>query len=344
MFERNLTHLNKLLLMDFIKKRIKFDFGAELLCELRDEALFFKTDKLFYKFVLFSKANSSNTISQFYLLRYELVELLKRHLDSNTDEHFYTLSSGEKVKLSGPEEQLEILLLTNFSDSTFNIVSDIRLKNNLISDLNILNSNKEQSTPKAKEKLFKKLLGKNSTIEMIPSELSEREYEVLNFESALSLDKSKHSLTAIYKMIFRENLSDTSMLKFYLMANFEYVYNRERCDCGDDGCFFDLLKQNQLYFFKNNYNNEMGEVDSVKVENDFDEIWSSLSMREKVAMNFLYHRFGNATLLNLGFLRPTFDMFNYQYLMCFPYQPDSEDEQMVREVSTLANYLVKMDN
>jgi hypothetical protein len=330
--------------MDIIKNRIKYDFGVELICENGEDALFFKADNLFFKFVFFSNVDSSITIGQFYLLRYEMVKLLKNHFDSNAKDNRYTLSSGEEVNFTGDEEQLEIRLLTSFSGSIFNIVNDDSLKNNLISDLTVLNTNRENITAKIKDKLLRKITGKDSQNEMISNELSEEEFEFFNFESALPLKKSNYSLTGIYKMFSKGDPTDTKWLKYNLMSNFDFVYNKDSCECGHDACFFDSLKQNQLYFFKNNYFNSKGEIDQEKVERDFDLIWSSFSIKKKAALKFLFDEFENATLLNLGFIMPNFNLSNYQYLMCYPYQPDSEEERMVREVSTLANYLIKIDN
>ena len=58
---------------------------------------------------------------------------------------------------------------------------------------------------------------------------------------------------------------------------------------------------------------------------------------------FLYDEFGNSTLLNLAFVKPNFNLINFQFLMCYPYQPDSEDEKWVREVSTLSNFFIQLE-
>ena len=76
-------------------------------------------------------------------------------------------------------------------------------------------------------------------------------------------------------------------------------------------------------------------MDSGKVEYDFDRIWSGLPSRKKVSIIFLYKGFQNSTLFNLGIVKPNFSLMKYQFLMCYPYQPDSEVDQWVR----VANYL-----
>jgi hypothetical protein len=79
------------------------------------------------------------------------------------------------------------------------------------------------------------------------------------------------------------------------------------------------------------------------VTQDFDKLWETLTHRKRAALLYLYHEFENTTLLNLAFLRPDFDLKNYQFLMCTPLQPDSNDEKIIRKTSTLANYMVHLD-
>lgn len=304
---------------------------------------------MFYKLVWLNEMDSFNRIrvEQIYFLRYELANYLKSHIDSNSVENTFILTSGEELNYAGNKEQLEINLKTHFSDTVFHIPNNNELIQTLLADLNILDSTREKLNSIGKDKLVAKLLAKlvdgRLYDEEIRNKLTEKDLEIIHFEKALSKNKSCYGLFDIYKILLNENLADTNGLKSNLMENFDLVYNNDSCDCGDKGCFFDLLKENQLYFLRNSYHNENGEVDSDKVESDFDKIWTSLSIRKKASVMFLYNEFDNSTLLNLAFVKPNFNLLNYQFLMCYPYQPDSEEEKMVREVSTLSNFLIQLE-
>jgi hypothetical protein len=198
-----------------------------------------------------------------------------------------------------------------------------------------------------KDKLISKLFGKVVDDPNFDKEackiLSNKDVEILQFESGLPKNRSGYTLLKIYVLLLKKNLSNIGGLKASLTENFDFVLNNDSCNCENDGCFFDILKENQLYFFKHNYRDKNGEIEFYKVESDFDKIWANLSIREKASLLFLYDEFRNSTLLNIGFIKTNFNLINYQFKMCYLYQPDSEDEQWVREVSTLSNFLIRLD-
>ena len=330
-----------------MKNRIKIDFEVEAISENEKETIFLKIDNLFYKFVWLNEIISSNRIEQCYLLRYELAIYLKSHIDSNTFDNTFILTSGEEVNFKGNKEQLEIYLKFLFSDTVFHINNNNELITTLHADLNILESTREKLNSIGKDKLLPKLLGKLVDDPFFDEEmgkkLTNKDVEIIQFESALSKKRSGIGLFKIYALLLNKNLANTRGLKNSLLSNFDFVFNNVNCNCENEGCFFDILKDNQLYFFKNSYHGKNGEVDSTKVEFDFDEIWNTLSIRKKASLIFLYDEFGNSTLLNLAFVKPNFNLRNYQFLMCYQYQPDSKEEKMVRQVSTLSNFFIKID-
>jgi hypothetical protein len=149
------------------------------------------------------------------------------------------------------------------------------------------------------------------------------------------------SLTDLYKILLKRDHEGLNPIMEKLLENFEYIYSNDECDCGSEGCFFDILKSNQTHFFNGGYHNVNGGLDTGKVTDDFLDLWSALTPIEKTALVYLYREFENSTLLNLAFLKPDFGLHRYQHLMCFPYQPDDPNDHMVRSVSTLANYFIR---
>ncbi len=154
------------------------------------------------------------------------------------------------------------------------------------------------------------------------------------------LKKKEHSLFDLYTILFQFDNKDFEGLLSMLLQNFEYIYQNTQCDCGSEGCFFDLLKSNQTHFFKGSYFLGNLGINFDKITDDFRALWSSFSKRQQVTLVYLFRKFENSTLLNLAFLKPDFDLYRYQILMCHPYQPDEPDDFIVRYISTLANYFL----
>jgi len=325
-----------------MKDIIKIDFNVEVISEQEEQSLFFNVDNLFYTLVWLDERDSFNRIEQIHLLRYELSNNLKSHIDSNTSDNTFVLASGEEVSFVGGQEQVEIEIKTHFSDTVFHISSNTELIENLQKDLVTLELAREGLSSTTKDEILSGLIGCLPNQE-VRNEVVSEDLQIILFEKALSKSGPCYALSDIYKILLSQDFSDTERLNSSLMEGFDLVYDTDCCDCGNEGCFFEILKENQLYFFHKSYRDKEGEFDSDKVKRDFDLLWNALSTRKKASLRFLYNEFYNTTLLNLSFVKPNFNLTRYQFLMCYPYQPDSEEEKMVRKVSTLANFLIQSE-
>lgn len=114
------------------------------------------------------------------------------------------------------------------------------------------------------------------------------------------------------------------------------VVNQTTCSCGNEGCFFDLLREAYDHFFMESELLTEGELDFDKVKHQFTQIWKQLSAKQRAVLNYLHRAFGNTPLINLYLLVPESDPFEYLYKMTFPYQPDSEDDMYVRKMTSRA--------
>jgi hypothetical protein len=129
-----------------------------------------------------------------------------------------------------------------------------------------------------------------------------------------------------------------------LIDGLELTLNKNSCECETpEYCFFEILKKNQLLYFNNNKLLRDGEIDSSEVEKEFDKLWNKISLKQKALLLFLDSAFYNTPLLNMAFWNNDFDVNYYIKLMCSGTQPDSDDEQFVRSVSTFANYFMKIN-
>ncbi|HZH86646.1 MAG TPA: hypothetical protein VFD77_04965 [Brumimicrobium sp.] len=326
------------------KNNIKADFGVESISKKDNESLYFKADHLFHKFVWNNEVGSTDELKQFYLLRYELAHYLKTYVDSNASKNTFTLSSGEEISFEENIDQLKIHLKTHFSDTVFDILAETELIKTLLSDLELLNTTIKDLDSAAKNRITSKLIEDPMKIQGVENKLTDRDFEIMQFESALSKGRSRYDLASIYKVLLNENLTKTRRLTSYLLDDFDYFYTTESCDCGNIVCPFDMLKENQMYFFNNDYYDQYGDVDPEKVENDFNNMWPTLSLKKKAILFYLSFEFQNTTLLNIGLLRPNFSLTHYQFLMGYPYEPNSTDEIRLIEVSTLSNFFVKFDS
>ncbi len=326
-----------------IKNNITADFGVELISEKGNEILYFKVDNLFHKFIFIDGGEASNELKQFFLLRYELAKCLKSYIDSAYSENRFVLSSGEEMNFGGDKKQLGIDVKTHFSDTVFTIPVNNELTKTLLSDLELLDTTISDLDSAAKNRITMKLVEDPMKIQGVEDKLTDEDFEIIQFETNLSEGTLRFNLFNIYKTLLNENLTKTRRLKSYLIDDFDYFYTTESCDCGNIVCPFDMLKENQLHFFNNDYYDRYGDVDPEKVEHDFDNLWATLSLKERAILLYLSHEFQNTTLLNLGYLKPDFNLAHYQFLMSYPYEINSPDEIRLIEVSTLSNFFVKFD-
>jgi hypothetical protein len=327
-----------------MKEQTKMDFNVDICCEKGNETLFYSIEDLFFKFVWLFEGKSVNSIRQYFILRYELASTFKQHILSGNKNYLYKLSTGVEIEFIGlDKETTDIILYVSDSLTEFNININEQIKQYLFSDLQVLQDISEVKNTKAKEKLSNKLAKQNPDNYDFNKILTDKDLEIMLFEKQISPKKPKRSLTKIYEIMSTDEIKNPKWLKRMLFENFEYIYTNDQCNCGSDGCFFDILKKNQVHFFNDNYYDENGEIDEEKVGRDFDTLWENLSFRKRAALLYLFDEFENSTLLNLAFVRPNFDLKNYQFLMCYPLQPDSKEEKMIRVTSSLANYFVYID-
>lgn len=325
--------------LEFMKNMIMFDFGVDLIHESQNQRLYFKVDKAFLKFVLIQFKDPSDNftqLSQFYILRYEIVKRMDDFIKSNKEQKVFILTTGVHVEFLKKDAVIEISLKPE-SANTIRISSNqeefYKAINN---DLAVFQSIRSDSSDDLIKEVSR-ILRFNKDDLQIQNSLTDIDLEILQFEKKILASRTKNDcLTSIYRFMLKLDSFDNHWLRDNLIENFEFVYTNDTCTCGEESCFFPILKGNQNFFFKKDYHHE-NKVDKKLVFNDFDSIWENAKLKQKATLGFLYSEFQNSTLLNLAFIKPDFDLNRYLFLMCYPYQPDSKDENWVRTVSTLAH-------
>jgi len=236
-----------------MKQIIKIDFKVDICCEKDNETLFYSVEDSFFKFVWFFENKPYNSIEQYYILRYELASIFNQHLLSGNKNYVFKLSSGEEIEFRGlDKETVDIILYVSDSDTEFNINMNEQIKEILLSDLQAIEDIREAANHKAKERLLSRLAKQNPDNNDFTKILTDKDLEIILFEKKIVKKKPKRSLTKIYEIMPIEKIKNTMWLKEMLLENFEFVYTNEQCDCVHDGCFFDILKGNQVHFFKDN--------------------------------------------------------------------------------------------
>lgn len=332
---------------------IPIDFDVEEIDhnEINSRTFFYKRDNdcsiLEHHFVSLEEG-MGNLISQFKILRFELAKFLFESINSNNKSIQQKLSSGYEVFIN--DKKGDQILTLVFAESNQKIElnftnpkEDDFFVTILYEDIELYKNTKKYLAKEGGLKVLAKYRLKSKLQEYL-TDLSDEDLELVCFEGELFRQKKiklpSFSLTNILKNRINE-LGEVSWLISFLFENIDFVYNNQECNCGDNDCFFDVLKENQQFFLNKDYLDENKEIIKKKLEEDFLSLWTSFSIKQKLSLKLLESEFQNSTLLNLYFLQPNFNLSEYQRLMCVPYQPDSYAESQLRSVSTMAAWLAK---
>jgi len=165
---------------------------------------------------------------------------------------------------------------------------------------------------------------------------------VAAFELKILKTKKTWQRSSYYYKLLKLELQDNKEMDPYLASNLSMglniVVGKTECDCGNDGCFFEMLNTAYTTFFKEEDLLTDGKLDEVKAEIQLTKIWSELNPKQQAVLNFLDYQFGNTPLINLYLLTPNANVQEYIYKMTYPYQPDSEDDLFVRRIASLVGF------
>lgn len=333
---------------DFI---IESDFKVEKIGTSGNSKLFGGVKNFHYHFVVLSVENKSRTLDQYYVHRYELTKLVKfteRHKKlKNINGSF---SNGAQITVNYDDSNCRIDLAFPNDAIEFENVFNGSLNSTLKEDLKKIKEVQVKDSIKDsyKRDILRKVLNDENGLFTDKIDLiSDDVYNMLAFEFKLMEKKKKlirePGMYSIYQIILRDELKITNLNKNLLFDGVELVLVKGSCDCGNKGCFFDLLKKSQHLYFDDDRLLKNGSLDKELADVIFNKLWENSTRRQKTVLLFLDMQFRNTALLNMVFWHDDFDLDYYLYLMCFPYQPDSDDEQWVRTIGSLANYFYRVE-
>ena len=309
------------------------DFKVKELCTTDDVSLMGAIKGLFVHFVV----HRNNRLSQYYVHRHEWASLL---LDADRAEiSNKTLSCGLQVSV-------------NISQSIAGVQYDgielqfslkkTALGKQLLKDAAALAEVKQASKGKDfKQTTLTQLNGDYDT--EFPEKLSLWEVEAAAFEQKILPSLKKHdSTTGICDILL---LKDSAKIPlFYFMEKANWVVTTNSCNCGNDGCFYSVLNHTFITHFSDKQQFLIGDqVDEENLANAFKAFWSNLSTSHKAVLLFLDDQYENTALLNMAMLNSDFDLNEFQRLLTYPYQPDSDDEAFVRTTSSLVWYYLSLN-
>ena len=321
------------------------DFNVMPICTVTSATLCAGVDDVHHHFVFSGEDQGISRLEQTHVHRYELANILFGKPESGRES--LTLSNGHRISVNGNGlansaykwKNPEMTFLLDQQNSRFHdlIKEDINRINKIRTSFH--------ADPKYRSKVVKQLNGKVEFNHETTSTLTDREIELIAFELDI-LKESKRLKKATgafeaYRVLLGDELNLSAKMKESFLQKFEYIIYTQSCDCGSPGCFFDILKSNQLHFFNQAALGDGIELDVSTGLDHFEKMWEDFSPYQKTTLLFLDEKFGNTPWLNLAFLRPDFDLGNYQYLMCFQEQPDSDEEKDVRLVSSVGNYFLQ---
>lgn len=327
---------------------IPIDFDVERLVQDSNLDVFGGTKNAFHHLVFYRKKNGYNEVNQFFVHRFEIANRLMHLLDNGGKSKFKLIGTDIEICLESDFNKNDGLNGTKESEFLMFISCDgielcFPLKgtfgNGMIQDSKILAKlHKESGTKSFRKKAVKFILGEFD--EEKGYSFSNEDLIIAVFELNISKNRKYWAPAAEIRKILAiqevDTLQPPSHMVENLLSTLPALVHKSTCDCGNDACFFDLLKTAYDQFFTEEDILTNGEVDETKVENEFSKVWINLSSKQRIALTFLDEEFGNTPLLNLYLCTPGCSIEEYLFKMTYPYQPDSEDDIFVRSTAFLA--------
>lgn len=327
---------------------IESDFEVNEIAQNDDMDFFGASKNVFYHFVFLLKKDGYNEIKQYYIPRFQIANWLYNYWEKDGAFILDLPDIGISLIL---EYQIDLEAIKISDDFNIVIVYDdntiyFPLKGNsfgeiLLKDYELLTKVYADSVKNTfRKKVISKIIG--AFDETITYPFSLHSLIIAAFELKLLKTKNKWRQTSgVYRILkteFNVSLETDPYLVSNLITNLPSVVGKIECDCGTDACFFDMLYKAYSTFFNETELLTDGEIDKIKVEKQFNEIWKNLSVKQRAVIDYLDYEFSNTPLINLYLLTPNADIEEYIYKMTYPYQPDSEDDAFVRSVASLAWY------
>lgn len=305
-------------------ERIPFDFDVSLIGQESDIAVFHGLRPLHHHFV-FHVQSKVNTLWQYHISRYEMASL---RLQENGNKPQKMLN-GDMINFRESAAKGSVYYLSKDEDSFFYFVLDAPTFDNGIDQdaelLKQIRANIQTNKPSIEKKL-KAWAREEQISEASLAMLEAKDKECLMFEFALRKSKKRKQVFGvadIYPFLYNAEIPEGFQDAFISML--AQTIEQESCDCGSLDCFFDELKANQRAFFP-----ALTTSEHQGLAMAFEKLWSSVAIKQKGILKYLYSELGNTPFFNLGYFREDFELTRYQNLLCSPYQPDSEEEQALR--------------
>ena len=354
-------HLTSIIILQPLFKvtsmfNISHDFNVQLVHEEQEQKLYIGIRALHYHLLLHTMVSPGKySMVQSHIHRYELAHALSDYTlnlhHRITPPKEYVLSNGTSILVSlvNNAPLVEVKVKENDSFMPFS-GKDAEVQEILTNDLNLLNTFRTSSIKEEgfRNKIMETLLNSTAAVEEnVAQKITDQDLEIIAFEMALLRNNgglfNEAGLYDIFKIQLNHKFEPSEDFKEALFELLTYSVSTETCDCGSPGCFFDTFKPCEMkYFNVPGLLQEDGTLNAEKATQRFSEVWKEFSDQQKSLLLFLDEQFGNTPLLNMAFFDAGFSLDHYIYCMCFPYQPDSDDEQNIRLVSSIANYYIKM--
>jgi len=328
---------------------IESDFEVSLDGEYDEGNIFIERKGLLYHIVIHANMGGYYEIDQCHVHAFELASLF---INCTMPEYSlvsepYKLSNGYDVNFKHNTSGYEVGFSFDRGESYFPL---FKSKDNIASfmkDVKLIKKIKEDITKGDvnQKNVIADLKDKDVKLDTVGYKFSENELTCLRFENLFCEDSEfrVNGVRDMYSNIINGNLVLEELIEFdSLTDKLNYVALNKECDCGSEGCFFDILKKQSIYFFEKRDILTDDSADEDKVLIVLKDIWKELSDKQKSLMLYLGDEFMNTPLLNLSFCQVDLDVKEYIRLMTFPYQPDSHDEQDLREVCTIVSWFAKM--
>lgn len=248
---------------------IASDFEVKLVTQNDQNSLLAAPKNVFVHFVFLHQQLGYNEIKQFYVHRYEIASWLLNSIDASKSTKPLAIVEGN-ILISLKFEEASPTLLITFDEITYTIgLTDSDFGKLLSGDSGSL---AKVHTANSKKDFKKKMISAiiNEYDENTTYPFSADSLTIAAFELKLLKSKKSWQQLSDYYRLLKLEYKDSKEINQYLvdnlMSSLPIVVGITQCECGNDGCFFDLLNTAYSTFFKEVDLLTDGKLDEAKAE------------------------------------------------------------------------------
>ncbi len=323
---------------------ILHDFNVQLLSESPAQRLYGKAETLFFHFILVGKNNGVGyqTLTQHFFPRLGFSLSMLARLESHKNPVAAFTKKDlfpeyvEGFKPAGVETENGPEFFLDFGNGPLSL--GLKRRNSVTSA--ILNdgiwykkfaATGEAASAKAFIDAHSGPKGVKSSDDLLKMAEKLHVLPDLEYELSKGLSRGKRKQEGFLELVFNTTKDKTDIsesLLNYWMTPLVQAGEKQACNCGNDYCFFNIVKPLQQKYFLLNYN----DPNAVKA------YWKKLSSAQKAILLFMDDVVDLSPMVAQSIFEEDFNIGYLSELLCQGHQPDSPYELLMRKFIALVDY------